>query len=71
MAAEETVAIPSTSGEVVYATRKQRPTFEIGDDDDEDDDDDDDDDEFIEEEAQTFGMECVGPIASPYLLPYF
>ena len=35
-----------------------------------DDDDDDDDNIFVEEDAQAFGRENVGPIASPYMVPY-
>jgi len=38
--------------------------------DDDDDDDDDDNNVFVEEDAQAFGRENVGPIASPYIVPY-
>ena len=37
---------------------------------DDDDDDDDDDNVFVEEDAKAFGRENVGPIASPYIVPY-
>ena len=39
----------------------------------EDDDDEDDyneDDNFVEDEARVYGTENVGPVASPYLMPY-
>ena len=38
----------------------------------EDDDDDvyDEDDDFVEDEAREYGRENVGPVASPYLMPY-
>jgi len=39
----------------------------------EDDDDEDsynDDDNFVEDEAREYGRENVGPVASPYLMPY-
>ena len=35
-----------------------------------DDDDDDDDNVFVEEDAQAFGREDIGPIASLYIVPY-
>ena len=38
--------------------------------DDEDEDDYDEDDNFVEDEAHAYGSENVGPIASPYLMPY-
>jgi len=39
---------------------------------DEDDGEDDYDEyyNFIEDEAQKYGRENVGPVASPYLMPY-
>ena len=55
-----TPAIASTSKEVVYETLTHRPFLELK------DDDDDDDNDFAEEDVQTFG-----PIASPYIVPYF
>jgi len=36
----------------------------------EDDDDYDDADNFVEDEARVYGRENVGPVASPYLIPY-
>jgi len=37
----------------------------------EDDDDEyDDDDNIVEDEAPEYGRENVGPVASPYLMPY-
>jgi len=36
----------------------------------EDSDDVDYDDEFLEEDAKAFVREIVGPVASPYLMPY-
>jgi len=38
--------------------------------DDDDDDEYDDDDNFVEDEAQEYSRENVGPVASPYLMPY-
>ena len=38
--------------------------------DNEDDDEYDDDDNFVEGEARTYGRENVGPVASPYMMPY-
>jgi len=38
--------------------------------DDEDDDDYEDDDNFVEGEARAYGRENVGPVASPYMMPY-
>jgi len=35
-----------------------------------DDDDSDDDNVFFEDDDQAFGRENVGPIASPYIVPY-
>ena len=58
------VGIPSTSA--LYESRKAKFTFEeIC-----DDDGDDDDDVFVEEDAQAFRRENVGPVATPYILPY-
>jgi len=54
---------------VEYETPK--PLFTIGEISDENDDDDDDgDDDFVKGEKRAFGRENVGPIASPYILPY-
>jgi len=61
-----TPAITSTSKEVVYKTPTHRPFPEP-----EDDFDDVDESDFGEEDVQTFGRENVGPIASPYIVPYF
>jgi len=61
--AAEPVALPSTLA--VYKTPKPRFSFE------EISDDDDDDDVFVDEDARAFGRDNVGPIASPYILPYF
>jgi len=36
----------------------------------EDDDEDEDDDDFVEDEACEYGRQNVGPVASPYLMPY-
>jgi len=36
----------------------------------EDDDEYDDYDNFVEDEAREYGRENVGPVASPYLMPY-
>jgi len=60
-----TPTIASNSKEVVYDTPTHRP-FPVH----EDDDDDEDDNDFAEEYVQTFGREIVGPIASPYIVPY-
>jgi len=38
--------------------------------DDDDEDDYNDDNNFVEEEAREYGGENVGPVASPYLMPY-
>jgi len=38
--------------------------------DDDDEDDYNDDDNFVEDEAREYGRENVGPVASPYLMPY-
>jgi len=56
---------PSTSTAETFASTPKSSFAEIS-----DDDDDDDDDVFVEEEAQAFGRENVGPIASPYIVPY-
>jgi len=64
-ATSEPVAMLSTSA--IYET--PRPSFsfeEIN----ENDYDDDDDDVFVEDDARAFGKENVGPVASPYILPY-
>ena len=37
---------------------------------DDDEDDYDEDDSFVEDEAREYGRENVGPVASPYLMPY-
>jgi len=37
---------------------------------DNDNDDDDDNNVFVEEDAQAFARKNVGPIASPYIVPY-
>jgi len=42
----------------------------VQDDDDDDDDEYDDYDNFVEDEARKYGRENVGPVASPYLMPY-
>jgi len=59
---EKTVPLPSTSVETFAST----PKLSFG----EISDDDDDDNVFVEEDAQAFGRENVGPIASPYIVPY-
>jgi len=46
------------------------PKKERVEDDDHDDDDYDDDDNFVEGETREYGRENVGPVASPYLMPY-
>jgi len=48
-----------------FASTPKSSFAEIG-----DDNDDDDDNVFVEEDAQAFGRENVGPIASPYIVPY-
>jgi len=58
---------PSTSMAETFASTPKSSFAEISDD---DDDDDDDDNVFVEEDAQAFGRENVGPIASPYIVPY-
>jgi len=50
-----------------FASTPKSSFAEISDD---DDDDDDDDNVFVEEDAKAFGRENVGPIASPYIVPY-
>ena len=37
---------------------------------DDDENDYDEDDNFVEDEAREYGRENVGPVASPYLMPY-
>jgi hypothetical protein len=49
------------SKEVIYETPKRKPVRE---------DDDYYDDEFLEEDANKFGIENVGSVASPYLMPF-
>jgi len=49
-----------------FASTRKSSFAEISD----DDDDDDDDNVFVEEDAQAFGRENVGPIARPYIVPY-
>jgi len=50
---------------------KYKPTKqERVEDDDEDEDDYNDDDNFVEDEAREYGRENIGPIASPYMMPY-
>ena len=61
-----TPAIASNSEEVVYETPTHSPFPEP-----EDDDDDEDDGDFFVEDIHNFGRENVGPIASPYIVPYF
>ena len=56
---------PSTSMAETFASTPKSSFAEIS-----DDDDDDDDNVFVEEDAQAFGRENVGPIASPYIVPY-
>ena len=63
------VAIAYTSA--VYETPKPRFNFgEINDDDDEDDVDEDNV-SYVKGDARAYGRETFGPIASPYILPYF
>jgi len=57
---------PSTSMAETLPSTPKSSFAEISD----DDDDDDDDNVFVEDDAQTFGRENVGPIASPYIVPY-
>ena len=42
----------------------------VEEDDDDDEDDYDEDDNLVEDEAREYGRENVGPVASPYLMPY-
>ena len=56
---------PSTSMAETLASTPKSSFAEIS-----DDDDDDDDNVFVEEDAQSFGRENVGPIASPYIVLY-
>ena len=37
---------------------------------DDDNDENDDDHNFVEDEAREYGRENIGPVASPYLMPY-
>ena len=46
------------------------PKQECVEDDDDDEDDYNEDDSFVEDEAREYGRENVGPVASPYLMPY-
>ena len=48
--------------EIIYETPKREHVRE--------EDDDDYDVEFLEEDARRFGKANVGPVASPYLMPY-
>jgi hypothetical protein len=54
------------SKEIIYETPKRDSVREYND----NDDNDHYDDEFLEEDAKTFGRENLGPVASPYLMPY-
>jgi len=62
---KKTVPLPSTSEET-FASSAETSKFSF----EEISDDDDDDDVFVEEDARAFGRENVGPIASPYIVPY-
>ena len=63
-------AIPSTSGEVTYAsTTPPSPVIKTGSDDDVDDDNDDDD-TYIDKDVLEFGKENFGEVATPYVSPY-
>ena len=55
---------PSTSMAETFASTPKSSFAEIS------DDDGDDDNVFVEDDAQAFGRENVGPIASPYIVPY-
>jgi len=57
---------PATSMAETFASTPKSSFAEKSD----DDDDDDDDNVFVEEDAQAFGRENVGPIARPYIVPY-
>jgi len=46
------------------------PKEERVEDDEDDEDDYNEDDNFVEDEAREYGSENVGPVASPYLMPY-
>jgi len=50
------------SKQIIYETPKIESVQE--------DNDDDYEDEFLEEDAKSFGRENVGPVGSPYLMPY-
>jgi len=58
---------PPPIKEFTYEPAKQERVEE---DDDDDEDDYDEDDNFVEDEAREYGRENVGPVASPYLMPY-
>ena len=52
------------SKKIIYETPKRESVRE------DNDTDDDYGDEFLEEDAKRFGIENVGPVGSPYLMPY-
>jgi len=53
--------------EYTYENAKQERVEKV---DDDDEDDYNEDDKFVEDEARHYGRENVGPVASPYLMPY-
>jgi len=53
-----------------YEHPKQGRVEDDDDDDDEDEDDCDEDDNFVMDEARAYSSENVGPVDSPYLMPY-
>ena len=59
------IPIPSTA----IKGFKYEPPKQV-DDDKEDGDDYVEDDSFIEDETRAYGIENVGPVANPYLMPY-
>jgi len=64
---ESVTAIPPPPiKEYTYEPPKQERVEE----DDNDEDDYNDDENFVEDEAREYGRENVGPVGSPYLMPY-
>jgi len=66
--ASVTESQPPPIKQFTYDPAKQVRVEEV--DDDVDDDDYDEGDNFVEDEAREYDRDNVGPVASPYLMPY-
>jgi len=64
--ASVTATPPPPIKEYTYEPPKQERVEE----EDDDEDDYNEDDNFVEDEARKYGRENVGPVPSPYLMPY-